>query len=468
MKLLNNLIKKIIPSFCLIVFALLMIVFRSVPVGHIWNGYTVLYIPSQINDAVVAAALEKSQILDYASLNNQDLPASPAIMMENTLEFAMLKINTALNNSDYLKARKNYFYDSTGQYRLYYIPDDYKNNLDECIHILAKSNIPAGIDSSVSYPWLLPVFCLLAAVFFTFFTKDKIFFISSAVIPVLYIFCNPFYASGLSVIILLLVLFFASNVWKRKNASLLILRQIIIPISIVLSLVSAFSSSLLSGVFYIVTLASVFCTIFLYDEIVNFLDTKRHFSFVYIRPAKMLSIFGTNRNKKFIMPVTVGIAALILLYFAFNSSALINNKNTKMLIPGAAEKQSEKLPNLEDYYAWNWNVITSPYKSLNKSYNSDYVVFPRYVEDEQGIISEENSIIYFNDDFKQSLLSEIDNFNFNSIEGILKEQGESFKCGYVSTGAYHVTIFSVIIMLICFAMLLFIYFSVMIKKGGRK
>ena len=57
---------------------------------------------------------------------------------------------------------------------------------------------------------------------------------------------------------------------------------------------------------------------------------------------------------------------------------------------------------------------------------------------------------------------------FESIEKVIKSQGDDFTCGYVSAGSYHVSIFSIIMMFVCFAMLLFIYFSTMIKQKGMK
>ena len=124
---------------------------------------------------------------------------------------------------------------------------------------------------------------------------------------------------------------------------------------------------------------------------------------------------------------------------------------------------------LEDFYRWNWNIRTAPYKSLNmQSFDSDMIVFPNYsIVD--GIITENDSFLNYDDTFKLNVMQGIDDLDFESIEKVIKSQGEDFTGGYASVGTYHVSLFSIIMMFTCFAMLLFIYFSTMIKqKGGRK
>ena len=79
-----------------------------------------------------------------------------------------------------------------------------------------------------------------------------------------------------------------------------------------------------------------------------------------------------------------------------------------------------------------------------------------------------NEVMYFNQSFVDDVYKNIDLLDFESIEKVIKNQGENFIPGYNTNSSYPVSLFSAIMMFICFFILLFIYFSAMIRKGGRK
>ena len=171
-----------------------------------------------------------------------------------------------------------------------------------------------------------------------------------------------------------------------------------------------------------------------------------------------------------VLPVILASVIIIIAYFLFGSFNIAGSSNKdKILLPGKAEIADTKLPDLEDYFRWNWNVITAPYKSINgnSEYDDNHVVYPRF-ETEDGIVSQKNYTMYYNQSFKNEIYNKIDNLDFYSIETVLKEQGNDFFAGYIKSASYNVSIFSIIMMILCFCMLLFIYFSAIIGKGGKK
>ena len=89
-------------------------------------------------------------------------------------------------------------------------------------------------------------------------------------------------------------------------------------------------------------------------------------------------------------------------------------------------------------------------------------------ENENDKITESDKILSYDDNFRQSVYNDIDSLDFDSIEKVLKSQNKNAKYAYVQTSSYKVSLFSIIMMFISFSVLLFIYFSVIIKKGGRK
>ena len=124
------------------------------------------------------------------------------------------------------------------------------------------------------------------------------------------------------------------------------------------------------------------------------------------------------------------------------------------------------------------NTISNTLSSLSGSNLVEAYVSQIYVKSEEGDYYDdyewqESDYLTYDEGFKTSIFKNIDDLDFESIEKVIKVQGSDFTCGYVSAGSYHVSLFSIIMMFVCFAMLLFIYFSTMIKhkvikrKGGK-
>ncbi len=179
-------------------------------------------------------------------------------------------------------------------------------------------------------------------------------------------------------------------------------------------------------------------------------------------------ISGFGGNGKIILPVSLGITAVTLVYFALSFTNITPGFSQKIRLPGLSNSSEEKLPSLEDYYKWKWNIVSRPFKSLNKNYSDDsYVVYPSFTN-ENNKITENDKILSYDDNFRQSVYNDIDSLDFDSIEKVLKSQNKNAKYAYVQTSSYKVSLFSIIMMFISFSVLLFIYFSVIIKKGGKK
>ena len=466
-----NIIKKVFPVLGILIAAILTICFRSIPKGKSWNDYRVLYVKTTTMPQNFEELLMDCGITEYVSLKNQRVPI---MLSRNSVEEAMLKISISSDENKYLYDRQNYFYDEKGDYSLFYIPDLYDKNLDSLIKVLTKAGTQAGIDCTLSYLWLIPLIILLITIVLTIFSRNKLFFITTAILPCIYIFCNAFYACAISVIILELLLFIISNLYNRKGAvKRIITGNIIAVFALVVALVSAFSVSLRSGLFFILLLAGTVCAVITASFVNKTAKQKYEYQPVFIRSAKAVSPYGGKSN--IVLPVLLVSLVIILAYFILGSFNITGSKNKdNLMLPGNTEKTAaivsqKKLPLLEDFFRWNWNIITKPYKSLNgnSEYDENHVVYPRFVE-EDGIIKEQLYTMYYNESFKKSVTENIENLDFYSIEKVIKAQGEDFFAGYTKTISYNVSIFSIIMMICGFCMLLFIYFSAIIGKGGKR
>ena len=435
------------------------------PSGKLWKEYNVLYVPVDSDDLKILSALEECQIKDAVYLSGQFLPIS---LNENSIEISMLRLNYGSSDYAYTNHRNAFFFDKSAKYRLYYIPAAYKADLSEVVHKIESYGIPCGTDSSASYPWLLPVVTLLLALMLFLFVKNKIAFLCGTITPLVYLFNNPFYPIATATCLVLLCLFFAANVWRRRGAVSWLISRRAVPAMLAISFVSAFSGSVTSGFLFIAAIAGTCSALYAIKEAEDFIRAKKPFNPVLIRPAKSISIFA---GKAFtILGVSTASALLIIALFFLTSTYSVKSRSSKLLLPSASSIQNEELPQFEDYYRWNWSVRTAPYKSLNKNIdNSDSIEFSTFTESpETGIISEQIVKMNYDDNFCKEVFNGIDSLKFNSVEKVMKSEGADFKAGYSALSSSHINLFGIIMMFICLFILLFIYISVIIRKGINK
>lgn len=441
---------------------ILIFTLKAIPNGKLWNNYSVLYVPSETDDSLVRKAFVESEITDYVSLYEQYLPLT---LSENSIEIAMLKINYDTEDYDYLKKRSSFFFDKSNKYRLYYIPKEYKNRLADVVNTLSSQKIESGVDSTSAYPWIIPAAGLIILVLLSFYSKKQNLFIFAGILPLLYLYSNPFYPNALSFCLLLLVILFITNVWKRKNFIYYLILKNPTPALLFLSLLSAFSSSIKSGLIFLLCLTGIVSAIYTFYYVEEYLRNKKSFIPVFIKPAKMINVFA-KKSKKILIISCSSAVFFIALFFITQTSSLTSHF-AKLLLPSSTDFGSDKLPQLEEYYDWTWKVKTYPYLSLNENTeNPSKISYSTFTEEDGKIIESKVSMIY-DQNYKQETYNEIDNLQFESVEKVLKSQGNDIKTGYSSTSNYHINIFGIIMMFICLFVLLFIFISIMIRKGEK-
>ena len=127
---------KFISPFVFLITLILLIFFRSLPSGKLWNEYNVLYVPVAANDSKVLYSLEECQIRDTDCLSQQFLPLA---LNENSIELSLLRLNYGSPDFDYSSRRKAFFFDKADLYRLYYIPTQYKSKLNDAVQLITNN-----------------------------------------------------------------------------------------------------------------------------------------------------------------------------------------------------------------------------------------------------------------------------------------------------------------------------------------
>lgn len=454
-----------ISSFIVLLSVALFFVFKNIPSGKLWKEYTVFYTHTSTPDELITDTFKNNGIDRYVGINNQKIPLN---ITYNSVEHSLFKLNLSNKKYTYLNLRDNYFFDFSKEYRLYYIPSSFSSEIKNCINDLKKMNIITGIDNSYSYSYLLPIIILCLFIIFIFNSKNKIFCILPYIIIYIYLLNNPFFSCAIGCALIAFIILLISNLWKRKGSLSIIIRNKILYILLTLSILCSFSANIFCGLLFLLCILASFSVIYIYIYFVNIFNHKKNdFVFSMIKPAKNISALGKKSN--FLLISITSSVALIILYFFVSSFGIMQINTSKLVLPSNSSEKIDSLPTLEDYYRFNWIVLTEPYISINKnSYNTDTTVsYPRYKK-ENGIIREYYNTITYNDELKKQLNIQIDELNYESIEKVIKSEGTEFIGGYSLKNNYRVSTFSIISMFISFFMLLFIYFSAIIRKGSKK
>jgi len=451
---------KIVYSIISVLSLVLILTFKTLPSGQVWKKYNILYVPVSVPNDAVINALDSSEIKNYVCLSNQYLPVD---LPKNSPELSLLKLKT---DDFYLSKRTAFFYDKSQNFRLYYIPCQYKSALQKTVHNLSAQKIKCGVDTHSSYPMLVPIFVIGFAVFLYFFVKNKVVYTIGAVYSIIFSICNPFYPVAAALIVILLFLFFISVLWKREGFLQYFKNNILFLITFGISVLCMFCSSLTTIFIFLFFLGGIYSSLQLYNFIEQKIIERKRFQSVYILSAKRVDIFP--KKAYFVLPVAISITGIILFTCILSSFTNVNSSFSSVLLPGKTKDGDTKLPQFEDYYEWNWDVMTAPYKSINSEITQKGSVEFPYYETENGIITKKTKELNFNQNFKNDVYNKIDDLSFNSLEEIMKTEGSNFSCGYVSLNSYTINPIGIFMIIICFSVLLFIYISSIMKKGLKK
>lgn len=455
----------LLKKFLIILFSLftvfVLLEFKTVPSGKLWNEYSVFYVPVEVEEELVINTFLENQIEDFVCLSKQRIPV---MFNSYSVEQAMFNISNKEEN-DYLFKRNNFFFDSSKKYKLFYVPSAYKDKLNDIIKYFEKNSITACVDSSFSYPFILPLITLIFCIFIFFLAKNKFLHIITSFFATLFVFCNPFYVCVISALMLVILSFVIFNIIERQGAVKKLLSSYDFYFFIGFSILLSFSNSFFTGLLLLMIIICISLAYYFIKTIEDKKYNNQTFTFVLIRNARQTSLYN-NKFKLIISFLTTCIFLIVLTCF-LDSTKSFSKKFAKVLLPGEATIKSKDLCNLEDYCKWKWNINTFAYKSLNKSENQYEVNFPEYKKENGRIVKTEKTMRY-NQEYKDDVLSQIQNLDFYSIEQVLKSQGNDLFYGFTSCSSNNITIFSIILIIFSLFVLIFMNIFAIIKKDGKK
>lgn len=435
----------VIPAFIIVIAVLFFSLFRRVPSGKLWNGYSVFFIEQQADDALVSNTLSSFGCSGIISSNGQVIPVE---LSKDSPEISLLF--SGLEKSDYLYLRNNYFFDKSREYKVFYVPDQYSSELSDAADYLQnEKNFSCGVDASSSFPLIPVILVVIFSIVLVIKSEKRILFILSAILPVYFSFMMPYY-SGLACVCLVMLLISVSlKMWNRTGGLKRLLKIRILQILLGVSVITAFLTGVVNGLLFVLLLMAE-VSIFHFYKILEENNLKK-FSFrpVQIRSAKMISLI--SKKSVFCMLSCAGAIFLILVSSFFSVTVGTSGSGKSLMLP--SEHGSGSLPGLEEYSKWRWETLTFPYVSVNSDMdvsnpkNGDTVTFSMYNDNPEAVEEIVNTMTY-DDSFITKSLEVIDSLPDSSVERLIKSRGKNFSAGYTASGSQNVTIFTIILLII--------------------
>lgn len=443
--------------FLIIIFSLcIFFIFRSIPVTKIWNGYSIAYIPIDSDKNVVNKTFEQSGCKNIISFDNQYIPL---LMPHNTPEVSLAL--SGLESTKYLQNRNSYFFDKNNLYQLYYIPDEFVKNAEIAINSLNSHNIMAIINIASTYPFIVPIICLIFASILTYYSDKKILCISFLFLPIYFSFMMPFYSIAVALCVFMYIIYLSIKVWKRNKALQYLSKDLLIVSFTIIIMFAMITTGIKYFILFFLLFIAEYFLFYFIKNINNFFEMKYPFKVVKIIPARMISL--KTKKTKFCLLICSASIFILLISSIFATKINISSSNKSIQIPGP-HGVSGNIPTIDDYIDWKWNTMTFPYISLNdnrkqsKPQLGDKVVFSSYSDSDNEKINETKKSIVFDSNFIQDSLNSIDKLQYPAIEKMLKLQ-KNVSVGYISTGSQNISIFTVIFLILSFCISTFFYIT---------
>lgn len=417
-----------------------IIAFRHIPKNKLWEDYTVMYASVSVPEKEVLTVLEQSACKDVVSLSLQS-DVLDDNFFANTMAPVRFISDSSISNDFrgiekkyiYPSLKKMYFFDEQKEYQLYYIPDEYIENIDIALGILQEKYPGAcGIDSYSSFPVFVPVVCILLFGFFLFCSDNKLVFSILSIFPLIFILLVPNSVNGSAICICLYGLFLIQRLWKRNKAIRYGVHNVYIAISLIAPFFLCLASSFRNSILYIIALICSASVLYLY----SILETRSR-SFVPILSASFVPVLTkTAADYLFVCAAAILVQLVASFIPSQQSSSKFASKNMMLPSPVVSKNADQEiLPDLQSYFKWIWNIKTFPFKNLDVNENlkpyvdvkyGDSIVVPRYQETgtafKLSIKEDMTPLFVFDESFFNSVLEDIDKLPSSAFEKVLKLQ----------------------------------------------
>lgn len=397
--------------FCAL-FCLILIVFRTVPAFKIWQNYTVFYTERTVSEDTVLDLFTQAGIGGVLSVQHTQFPPLPV--------FTPVQYTDGFSAFSYEDLQSLFFSDKSGDYRLYYIPEE---AVRKAVSALQSADFAWGTDAREKRPYSVPVAVFALFICFVLFAKNKVFFAAAFSPFVLYAFSVPFYHSASFVCLVGFSLFIVQKSWRRKDFFKKAFMQPLFLSSLFLLSFSSAFSGLGPFLLFCAVLCASAVAVYVLFKLESWKRNKAAFNPVLIIPARLIDMRDILRFRFALVPalcIALFTASVFVSGFYGTGGAFMEHKKKflprlpHLYFPAPIKKTAKKdfsllsynalcstdipnrLPDLSDFIGSFWFAETYPFRKLEKNgqikpHIGDKVTYSDYKKEGSRLV--ENAVV---------------------------------------------------------------------------
>ncbi|MFC2599982.1 MAG: hypothetical protein ACFNX1_02245 [Treponema lecithinolyticum] len=350
--------------------------FRLSPSFKIWDGYNVVYVDKTLSADEVNRTLSQAGITGIVSPLHNPFPPLPVM--------APVQHTALYDNFSYNDLQTLFFSDKNDLFNLYYIPQRYKT---KAAAALQRIHVLWGIDAPYSMPWIIPIALCVVCAYFTFFAKNRLFFLCAVFPLVCYAAAVPLYQTASFVCMCLYALFGIQKLWQRRYFFEAIKYRFVLLIPFVFLPVSAVLLGLRSFLLLCTSCTACSALIYILLKTEKLQRNKKSFNPVPIFSARTVQTSDIFNLRFALLPAICAAVFCLCAASGIHTPAHASAKNTKagLYLPAPAVHTVQKdfsaasykavlkyevknrLPDLTDFIHASWYTQTYPFRRLEKA-----------------------------------------------------------------------------------------------------
>lgn len=442
---------------------------------QLWKKYNIIYISTDYSE---------QEIFDLCSNNGID----EIIARQNSLFSVKNRMVPTLSAYGYdgftSETMRNFFFsDKSQKYFLFYIPEE---NLASAGSCLEKEHIPFGIDAAAEYPALCPIVCFAA--FILLILLNRVDFTKAlCLLPLISVsYAVPFYSVAAAVCCMVFIYMICDLYERRSGALRMILKNTALFVILFDCLASLCMSGLKAILLFIFALIISGAFLFIRKSFKAISYNESHFKSVPIINARWIKKDSRYNMASLTAMLSICVCFLVLSLFSGITGTGSNSQDLLLPSPSVYTEDegftasaydelkslhaTDRNPDLSDFLNEKWYAQTAAYRKVTASFETakagDTITFPYFFDDGNGIMKENDQILFsFDDEWISSTATEFG--KKEGIERLLVSQEGFYTTDYASSGKLEVSSLilpAVALCVLCFLVLAVIYCSKRLKK----
>ncbi len=453
--------KKVLFLLCLSIITIMslyqIISLRIVPSTQIWDKYNVLYVDIQADTELLIESLNEEGIQDILSINHNPFPALSTL--------APVQIHKDTDTFTHEQLQNMYFFDKDENYHLFYIPQEYVQNVYSA---LDDFDYVWGIDTQASVPAIPFVLAIVFSFLLFINSKNKMYFLCLLLPYILFSITTPFYHIAASVSLLSYAVFRIQKYWHRQYWRERIKKEYLLFISVSFMFIASLLLGLRGLILFSFSSIASISSLYIVYTIKTYIHTNAFFQPTLIYNAFTVPTNTVRKPRYALIPFISFVFLTIIstinvqpqqkntskaLHIPSPSGyTVVDDFSSESYIQTIQAQAGDRLPDLTDYIDAAWKIETYPFMRVTDDVQEivqpgESVSFTQYVSEGFTLIEQTEIIASFDDAYINNFL-DIALANSNAgAEKLLASQAGFSRVSY-ATSASIKTSFEALIFLV--------------------